>query len=118
LIEKDFGAESWLFFVATQGALIEKHESALAEEQKKKYERKQQLEQAEQKLARAEKELKDLKNKSARNDQTIRDIKVDLANMKWAESDGKPDSMEWEMDMEADSDGETVMFESDEEAAR
>lgn len=77
---KDFGAESWLFFVAKPRALIEKHESMLAEEE------------AEQCVA-----------------QMLKDIKADLADLKWPASDGKPDSMEWEIEMAADSEGSLDM---------
>lgn len=44
MIVEDFDEDGYLFFTAKQGAMIEKHESVLTEEQSKKHQRKQQLE--------------------------------------------------------------------------
>jgi hypothetical protein len=109
LILQDFEEQDWLFMTATQGAMIEKHESVLAKEQNGKHKQQRQLEEAERRLSQAAKELENIKARNSRTDRQIEDLKLDLDNMKWSET------MELDCQMQSDSsDCEIVEWEEGE----
>jgi hypothetical protein len=122
MIAEDFDDDTWLFFVASQGAMIEKGELLLVKEKRKRQEQGNEFDNLEQQVSKVAKKLQNVKHERFQTDQNIENLKVDLRNMQWSNSngvgtetsdreteisEGETDPNGWETDA---SEGDTVYY--------